>query len=305
VQRKQLLNLKRRVETAAPLEEETMATQAHSQSKAGATPSQLFERVLVGVDRSPASAEAARQAALLTDPDGTLTVLAAWTVPPPTIGVVSPDLSHELDEDVYREAAEGALALAKTAITALAEPASKLVRGFAWDELIKQATEEHATLVVVGSHGQGRMRGILIGSTATEVVHKAPCSVLVARPAGERFPRRIVVGIDGSPESAAAYAVARQVAARFGSELWPVVAHGGKGVDKDAVATVVDYHHEDLPDEPVHALVAASADADLLIVGSRGLHGFKALGSVSERVAHQAHCSTLIVRTAPPSRGAE
>jgi nucleotide-binding universal stress UspA family protein len=49
-------------------------------------------------------------------------------------------------------------------------------------------------------------------------------------------------------------------------------------------------------DDPVHALVAASAESDLIVVGSRGLHGVKALGSVSERVAHQATCSTLIFR---------
>jgi nucleotide-binding universal stress UspA family protein len=105
-----------------------------------------------------------------------------------------------------------------------------------------------------------------------------------------------VVGIDGSPQSAVAYATARRLAVRFDSEVWPVVAHGGDGVDRGQVAAIVDYHHEDLPDEPVAALVAASADADLVIIGSRGLHGIKAIGSVSERVAHQARCSTLIVR---------
>ena len=83
---------------------------------------------------------------------------------------------------------------------------------------------------------------------------------------------------------------------RLSAELWPVVAHGGKGVDKQLVARIVDYHHEDLPDEPVQAIVSAAADADLVVVGSRGMHGLKALGSVSERVAPQANCSTLVVR---------
>jgi nucleotide-binding universal stress UspA family protein len=46
----------------------------------------------------------------------------------------------------------------------------------------------------------------------------------------------------------------------------------------------------------VQALVSAAADADLVVVGSRGLHGLKALGSVSERVAHRVHYSTLVVR---------
>ena len=47
------------------------------------------------------------------------------------------------------------------------------------------------------------------------------------------------------------------------------------------------------------ALVEASRDADLLVVGNRGLHGLRALGSVAERVAHQAACSVLVVRAAP------
>jgi len=37
-------------------------------------------------------------------------------------------------------------------------------------------------------------------------------------------------------------------------------------------------------------------DADLLVIGSRGLHGFRALGSVSEKVAHRAESSVLVVR---------
>ncbi len=46
------------------------------------------------------------------------------------------------------------------------------------------------------------------------------------------------------------------------------------------------------------ARVAEEEGCDLLVVGSRGLSGMKAffLGSVSERVAHLAHCSVLIVR---------
>jgi nucleotide-binding universal stress UspA family protein len=106
----------------------------------------------------------------------------------------------------------------------------------------------------------------------------------------------IVVGVDGSPESAVAYAAARELADRFGSELWPLVALGGDGADTERVAQIVGRHHEQLPDEPVRALVVASADADLVVVGSRGLRGLKALGSVSERVGHRARCSVLIVR---------
>jgi len=53
---------------------------------------------------------------------------------------------------------------------------------------------------------------------------------------------------------------------------------------------------------PVEALIerAAEVDADLLVVGSRGVHGMAALGSVSERVAHRAGCSVLVVRENDP-----
>lgn len=48
---------------------------------------------------------------------------------------------------------------------------------------------------------------------------------------------------------------------------------------------------------PVFArALCASLEADLVVVGSRGLHGLVGLGSVSERVAHRARCSVLVVR---------
>jgi nucleotide-binding universal stress UspA family protein len=43
-------------------------------------------------------------------------------------------------------------------------------------------------------------------------------------------------------------------------------------------------------------LLEAAREAHLLIVGNRGVTGLRALGSVSERVAHHAPCSLLVVR---------
>ena len=273
-----------------------MTTETHSASEATTQKAQLFTRILVGIDHSPESVEAARQAAILIDPGGTLTLLSAWTVPPPGS---APSVRRSPARSLPRQTANRPYARSrprKPSLLGLAAPLTKVIRGAAWRALLLEIERGADNLVVVGSHGQPRLEGILLSSTPTEIVHKAPCSVLVARPAEAQFPRRIVVGIDGSPQSAVAYATALRFAVRFDSEVWPVVAHGGKGVDRDRVAAIVDYHHEDLPDEPVAALVAASADADLVMVGSRGLHGIKALGSVSERVAHQVHCSTLVVR---------
>lgn len=239
-----------------------------------------FGRVLVGVDGSDESREAARQAAILAD--GDLTLLASYDVAPAMAGT-GVGVPYYQDEDLQRAAATEALERARVK-AAKASPTGKIVFGRPADALISEVERERNTLLVVGSHGHSRLAGFVLGSTATEVIHKAPCSVLVARRGSEsdRFPNKIVVGVDGSPESASAYAVARQLAERFDAELWPVVAHGGKAVEPRLVDLIVDRRREQLPDEPVAALLAAAADADLLVVGSLGLHGLRALGSVSD-----------------------
>ncbi|HEX2496672.1 MAG TPA: universal stress protein [Gaiellaceae bacterium] len=231
----------------------------------------IFGRVLVGVDDSPESVEAARQAAILAT--GPVILLAAYDLTQTIVGAgMAPAPVVPLDEGPFRERADEALEHARQELGS--EPAGKIARGRAWEVLLDEILQEHITLVAVGSHGAGRARGILIGSTATELVHKAPCSVLVARKPLKDFPSSIVVGVDGSKEAAVADAVAAAIAERFGAEL----------------ERLENLRH------PVSGLVDAAIEAELIVVGSRGLHGVKALGSVSERVAHEARCSVLIVR---------
>src|SRR4051812_20924072 len=124
----------------------------------------LFDRVLVGVDASDASVEAARQAAVLAEHYGRLTLVGVYP-PPARIGGNFPD-----NEDL-RPASEEAVAKALAAINASAATAGKVIRGFTWSTLIGEAEENGSTLVVVGSHGQARLEGILGASTATELVH--------------------------------------------------------------------------------------------------------------------------------------
>jgi nucleotide-binding universal stress UspA family protein len=236
----------------------------------GATGS-TFSRILVGIDESPESLEAAKQAAMLAT--GPLTLFAAYDVMHTVAGGGIPPVAVHLDEAPIRERAEESLRLARQALGST-EPVGKIAPGRSWELLLDEIDREHHTLVAVGSHGGGRAQGILLGSTATELVHKAPCSVLVARKPLKDFPASIVVGVDGSKESATADAVARAIAERFDAKL---------------------ERYESVPD-PVNALVNVAIEADLLVVGSRGLHGIRALGSVSERVAHEAACSVLVVR---------
>jgi nucleotide-binding universal stress UspA family protein len=257
--------------------------------------SSVFRRMLVGIDGSEESREAARQAARLVD--GELTFLAAYDVAPAIVGGTGYLVPSYSDIDLQRAGAETALGRAR-GDAAAASPLGKVVRGRAAAALLSEAKRERHTALIVGSHGVGRLAGFVVGSTATEVIRKAPCSVLLARRRSEsdQFPSKIVVGVDGSPESAAAHAVARQLAERFDADLWPIVAYGGQTVERRLVDAIVDDRREESPDEPVPALLAAAAGADLLVVGSRGLHGLSALGSVSERVAHRAQSSVLIVR---------
>lgn len=237
--------------------------------EAGSAP--IFSRILVGIDDSSESLEAARQAAILAT--GPVTLLAAYDLTYALVGGVMPPGPVHYDEAPFRMQAEEALEAARQEL-GTGEAVGKIGRGRSWEVLLGEIDREKKTLVVVGSHGAGRAKGILIGSTATELVHKAPCSVLVARKPLKRFPSSIVLGVDGSEESVAADAAARYIAERFGASL---------------------ERYESVPN-PVNALVNAAIEADLLVVGSRGLHGIKALGSVSERVAHEAACSVLVVR---------
>jgi nucleotide-binding universal stress UspA family protein len=178
-----------------------------------------------------------------------------------------------------------------------AAASSRLVEGEP-ARVLRQEVERHeATAVALGSHGRRRSAGIVLGGTATALLHEAPCSVFLARrPASlHEFPSSITVGVDGSPASLRAFDAARMLCDRLGVPLRTVAATGGKPVDFDGLRGLGELDWDER--KPVDALVDASRAADLLVVGSRGLHGLSALGSVSERVAHQAASSVLVVRT--------
>jgi nucleotide-binding universal stress UspA family protein len=252
----------------------------------------IFEHVLAGVDPSEAGEIAAKLAARVTEPYGDLVLV---TVEDTSVAVhAGGAMSHVLETlDV-----EAARALERG--TAVAAPAhrieTRLLEGNPLDSLLAEIDRRAATLVVVGSHGHSRAVGIALGSVATHLLHEAPCSVLVARqPRAESWPRTIVAGIDGSPEAAEAAASARRLADRFGSTLRFVAAMGEPWVDRDAAYTIAP-ELDELEGRPVEELHELSEDADLVVVGSRGLKGIRALGSVSERIAHEALCSVLVVR---------
>ena len=231
----------------------------------------LFERVLAGADGSEAGLEATLQAARLVAPGGSLEVFTAVYLAEATrTGLSAPRVAAQLEHEAA-EANREALALAGSGAS------GRIVNGPAAHSLLSALEAGDVGLVVVGTHGHRRAAEMLLGGVAGELLHAAPCSVLVARPPADpaRFPQAVVAGSDGSPDAQLAVGVAEHLAQRFDASVRVIAAEA----------------------DPVGTLVDASREADLLVVGSRGLRGLKALGSVSERVAHEAACSVLVVRT--------
>jgi len=109
-----------------------------------------------------------------------------------------------------------------------------------------------------------------------------------------------VVGVDGSEPAAGALQLARDVAAQVDAPLLPVAAGEATATASRDRLEVPGTQLDRRP--PVEALVATTAPADLLVVGRRGLSGLSSLGSVSERVAHAAGCSVLVVHAGSARR---
>jgi nucleotide-binding universal stress UspA family protein len=262
----------------------------------------VFASILCGVDGSRPSLEAARQAALLADSDAALT-FAAVTWEQGTGATSMATLGHKHAQECLRRVRQDARELGvepQLGEYGDSDPARQLI-----------AMAPDYDLVVVGIHGHSRAGGIMIGSTATALLHRSPAPVLVTRPPkGDiAFPERILVANDGSGRSHEAAAVAAQLALRHGATVGLVSAydHGATPKSLSEVAAAVRMTTGVEPERfgeegPVHRVVVTAArefGAALIVTGSRGMTGVAALGSASERIAHLADCSVLVLRHAP------
>jgi len=263
----------------------------------------VFERIVCGIDGTPAAVDGARQAAALAEDGGRLlfvTVTMEASVAAVTAAGTGMVVPPPVDEDEGFLARD--LALVKAEFPTLAVEA-QVLQGPIVPTIVHALEEQKATLAAVGRHGHSRLAGLVLGSVATALLHDAPCSVLVAGPREKEaapFPDSIVVGFDGSEQAEQAARVAAELARRKESSIQAVCATGGKEIDVDTLQArlteiapgvalaVIDGKPDD---------VLAGQSCDLVVVGNRGLHGLKAVGSVSEKVAHHADCSVLVVRS--------
>jgi nucleotide-binding universal stress UspA family protein len=185
---------------------------------------------------------------------------------------------------------------------------------------------EQAQLLVLGHRGLGGFTGLLAGSVATGVATHARCPVVVVRGCGPgHLP--VLVGVDTSPDADRAIGFGFDQAAARGVPLTAVrawqpppvpwrsdvrpLAYDAEELEaaerrlaERALAGWRDKHPEVpvtirlLPSTPAHALITASAEAQLVVVGSRGRGGFHGLllGSAARQLIHHSHCPVAVVR---------
>jgi nucleotide-binding universal stress UspA family protein len=170
----------------------------------------------------------------------------------------------------------------------------------------------HAAFLVLGSTHHSRLGRVLLGTSAEVVVHGAPCPVAVAPPGfharAQRPPEHVTAAYDGTPAARRALEVARELTDRAGAALRVVGVkpHAGKGplpgtgerhVDRALAELDVDGAQVDLVrGDPARRLVAASREADLMVMGARErtLIGRALTGSVSARVLRRVEVPVVI-----------
>lgn len=285
--------------------------------------------IAVGVDGSPASRAAvdwaARSAALRNVP------LLLCHVTPPAGPRMLPPLpvpegiekwqqaqARDQLQAAEKQAAEssgGAVPIERRALTGV--PVPTLV------ELSKDVD-----LLVVGTRGLGAIRARLLGSVSLGLVQHARCPVavipdedpMVDQPA--KAP--VLVGIDGSPASEAATAIAFDEASRRGVDLvalhawrdwgigqWPdldwaeMKAEGEQTLSERLAGWPERYPDVTIQrvvvcDNPAQHLIEQSEQAQLVVVGSHGRGGFTGmlLGSVASAVVQSSGVPVIVARPA-------
>ncbi|UXA19597.1 universal stress protein [Mycobacterium sp. SMC-4] len=283
--------------------------------------------VVVGVDGSPAARVAvdwaARDAALWHVPLTLVHVLPgaamqAWIQTP-----LPADYLEELrqsGQEILAAAAQDARAAGGENLVKIEE---RIVSGSPVPALVDFSKQ--ADLVVVGSRGLGKWGRRLLGSVSSGLVHHSRCPVAVIHDEDPLIPHPaqapVVVGVDGSPASEHAIAIAYEEASRRGVELvavhtWSDAGYELPGAEWSNVQPEEDMllaerlagyrdRYPDVPvrrvlkrDQPARRLLEEAENAQLLVVGSHGRGGFTGmlLGSVGSEVVQSARIPVIVAR---------
>ncbi|MBB5857424.1 universal stress protein [Amycolatopsis umgeniensis] len=293
--------------------------------------------VVAGFDGSPEARRAVRWAVVEAKTRGRGLVLAYCTrdrLPPPGSDPVAAPIAEVVPEPAVEPARRQLESMAEALQRTDPDLEVRTVeRGGTPDEvLLSVADETDAAMIVLGESHTGVFTRAVAGSTEAEVTQHAGRPVVVVR--GEESPLDgpVILGADGTDQSAQAAGFAFDFAARHGRAVHAVHAArlsiwgptsepllGGPVMDpvqpipQEIADQLVEQQlrpwrerYPDVPVEIVHgvgptaqALTVQSSDAALLVLG-RSDHGSLRrllLGSVSDDALHHAHCPVAVVRS--------
>ena len=137
----------------------------------------MYDRLLVAVDQSEVSPRviaAAKELASLSQ--GQVWVLHLREREFGRLGLTP----IESDEEAREPVSAGVESLTQAGIDAHGE-IRETVFGHAAREIVKDAQEHDASLIIMGSRGRGDLTGAILGSTAHKVIHLTDRPVMVVR----------------------------------------------------------------------------------------------------------------------------
>lgn len=169
--------------------------------------------VLTAVDFSPQARHAAMRAAGLARQQGRSLVLLHVLPEAPLAQVRQWLGASSAPEQLLLDEARAQLEQLAQALRADGTPVQTQVQAAATvDEILRQAEAQGSPLVVLGARGTGYLRRLVLGSTAERLLRRSARPLLVVRQTPHEPYRRVLVAVDFSPWSAAALALAREVA---------------------------------------------------------------------------------------------
>lgn len=289
--------------------------------------------IVIGVDGSSASRMAvqwaAREAAMRNVTLSLIHVIFAQSWGPALFGkrpAVAPELNQQ-QQEVGQKWIADAIEVVEDSLEREARPRinSEVLLARPVPTLVDLS--EQAQMIVVGCRVQGLLDRVLLGSVSTGLVHHAHCPVAVipdeALLPSELSQLPVVVGIDGSPASELATAIAFEEASWRGVEL--VAIHAWSDAEVFDIGTSewsaeqtgavqalaerlagwqerypdVDVHRRIVSGDPARHLIEQAEWSQLVVVGSRGRGGFPGmlLGSVSTAVVQAGRAPVIVARS--------